>query len=137
MDLNAVASGIAANVATITDLNTLDFGPDDGTDPLFWVGSIEEQFDTAMGRGQDELSVTCWLIASRADDESGQTEVRRYMSGSGTKSIRTAIRTDKTLGGSASDVRAVSARGPIPIELGSNRFIGAQFTLQVIGRGNA
>lgn len=137
MDLNNVATGIAANVATITDLNTLDFGPDDGEEPLFWVGSIEETFDTAMGRGQDELAVTCWLIVARADDQAGQKAVREYMSGSGSRSIRTAIRTDKTLGGSASDVRAVSARGPIPIELGANKFIGAQFTLQVIGRGNA
>ena len=137
MDLNAVAEGIATNVDTITGLQALDYGPDDGVEPLFWVGEIAEQFDTAMGRGQDELTVTCWLIVSRVDDENGQKQVREYMSGSGTKSIRTAVRIDKTLGGAASDVRATNARGPIPIELGSNRYIGAQFTLQVIGRGNA
>lgn len=137
MDLNAVAEGIAANIDTIDGLQALDYGPDDGVEPLFWVGGIEETFDTAMGRGQDDLTITCWLIVSRADDKSGQTKVREYMAGSGTKSIRTVLRTDKTLGGSASDCRVLSVRGPIAIELGSNRYIGAQFTIWVIGRGNA
>lgn len=137
MDLNAVAEGIADNIGTIDGLQALDYGPDDGVEPLFWVGGIEEQFDTAMGRGQDELSITCWLIVSRADDENGQKQVREYMAGSGTKSVRTVLCTDKTLGGAASDCRVTFARGPIPIELGSNRYIGAQFTIWVIGRGNA
>lgn len=137
MDLNAVAAGIATNIGTIEGLQALDYGPDDGVEPLFWVGGIEEQFDTAMGRGQDDLTITCWLIVSRADDENGQKQVREYMAGSGAKSIRTVLRTDKTLSGSASDCRVTSARGPISIELGSNRYIGAQFTIWAIGRGNA
>lgn len=137
MDMNNVAAGLAANAATITDLNTLPFPPDDGEEPLFWVGGAEVEFDTAMGRGQDQLTWTCYLIASKADDEAGQQLIRQYMSGSGARSIRAALRTDRQLGNSASDVRATSAVGPVPIDLGGNRYFGAQFTVQVIGRGDA
>lgn len=135
MDLNAVAEGIATNVGAIDGLQALPYAPDDGQEPLFWIGGVEETFDQAMNRGTDALIITGWLIVSRATDKTGQEQVREYMSGGGTKSIRTAVRSDKTLGGAASDVRAVSCRGPLPIELGSNRYIGAQFTFQVFGPG--
>lgn len=137
MDLNAVADGLAANAATITDLNTLAFAPSDGAEPLFWVGTAEEEFDTAMGRGQDQLTWTCYLAITAADDEAAQRLVREYMAGSGTRSIRTALRTDRSLAGAASDVRAMNAVGPVPVDLGGRKLLGARFTVQVIGRGNA
>lgn len=137
MDLNAVALGIAANVNTIDGVNALHYAPADGVPPLFWVGDIAETFNTAMGNGQDDLLIDCTMIVAGTFDEESQKAIREYMNGSGAKSIRTVLRTDRTLGGAASDIRAVSATGPVPIELAGNRYYGARFTVQVIGRGNA
>lgn len=137
MDVNNVAAGIAARADTITDLQALAYAPDDGEPHLFWVSSVEPTYDLAMSNGHDEMVFTCFLIVSRVNDSTAQHAVRQYLNGSGATSIRAAIRTDKTLSGSASDARVMSARGPIPIELGSNRYIGAQFTIWVGGRGDA
>lgn len=137
MDVNNVSAGIADRAATIANLNTLPFSPDNGPEPLFWVGSAEITYDLAMANGHDEMVFDCWLAVTTADDEAAHTAVKEYLAGSGSRSIRAAMRGDKTLGGAVSDCRVTTARGPVPVDLGGQRHLGANFQIWVGGRGDA
>lgn len=137
MDLTNVRAGICANVGAIPGLNTLPNPPDDGTEPLFWIGTAEVAYDQAMGGGLDVVTFDCFVIASRADDTAGAALINSYLAGSGTTSIREKVRTDRQLGGSAADVRLVTARGPVSIQLAGIDYIGAHLSIWVAGRGSA
>lgn len=137
MDMNNVRAGIVTNAKTISGLNGLSFAPDDAAEPVFWVGSAEIEYDKAMGSGQDQAILDCWIAITKANDEAAHTAVNEYLAGSGSKSLRVALRNDRTLGNSASDIRLMSARGPIPVQLGGNTLLGAQLTVWVTGRGDA
>jgi len=137
MDINNVRDGIVANAKTISGLNGLPFSPDDADEPLFWVGTGDIEFDKAMNSGQDHITFDCYLAVTKASDKDAHNLVNQYLAGSGSKSLRVALRTDRQLGSSAHDIRLVSARGPIPIDLGANRYLGAQLTVWVTGRGDA
>lgn len=137
MDVNNVSAGIVTRAKTISGLNGLPFAPDNGEVPLFWVGLADITYDLAMSNGHDEMVFDCLLAVTAADDEAAHTAVRQYLAGSGSNSIRAAMRGDKTLGGAASDCRVVSARGPINVDLGGVRHLGAQFSIWVGGRGDA
>lgn len=137
MDMNNVRAGIATNARTIAGLNALPFSPDDAQEPVFWVGSAEIVYDQAMNKGLDVVTFTAYLAVTKAFDEAAQDMVNDYLNGSGSSSLREKLRTDRTLGGAASDIRLTNARGPIPVQLGANNYLGAVLTIWVVGRGDA
>lgn len=137
MDINNVRAGIVANAKTISGLNGLPFPPDNGAEPLFWVGEGVHTYDTAMSSGQDQVTFECWVAVTKADDEAAHKLVNEYLAGSGSRSLRVALRSDRQLGNSASDIRLVSANGPMPVTLGGETLLGAQLTVWVTGRGDA
>lgn len=137
MDVTNVAAGIVTRAKTVSGLNGLPYSPDNGEVPLFWVGPAEITYDLAMSNGHDEMVFECWLAVTPADDEAAHAAVKAYLNGSGSTSIRAAMRGDRTLDGAAGDCRVVSARGPIPVDLGGVRHLGASFQIWVGGRGDA
>lgn len=135
MDLNEVALGLAANVSQVPEVNPLDYVPDAIPDNAFMVGEIDIAFDKTFGRGSDELTITCRLFTSRADDKSGQQKLRSFMMGGGITSIKKAIESDRTLGGACDDLRVTSARGNRLFVVGETRYYGVEFEVFVIGDG--
>ena len=137
MDNAAVFAGIKNNVRTIPELIAYDFMPHNvGDVPCLFPSAVDVQFDQAMRRGQDRLDITLTLLLSKVDDLSSSALMNKFMSGSGEYSLKTAIMSDRQLGGACSDLSVTGIRGNRFIEHAGVLYLGAQVVMFVIGRGN-
>lgn len=142
MDIALVRTRLAEAVSTITGLKTFSYVPDSMPEPAFMVGEVEIEFDRTFGRGQDEMTVTCRVLVSRADDRSGQSKLDGYLAGSGLLSIKAALEAARgapgspALGGACDDFRVERVLGYQVYTVGDARYYGADFIVRVIGSGS-
>jgi hypothetical protein len=142
MDISAVRTAIANAVYTaIPSLTCFGYMPSAIPEPAFITGEVEITFDRAMGRGLDELAVTCYLLVSRADDQAGQQTLDKYLKGSGADSVKAALVAARgapgqlALGGLAHDLHLTAVRGYGLHEIGGVEYFGALLTVRVWGEG--
>lgn len=142
MDISKIRRGIADAVGSaIPSLNTYGYCPDAPAEPAFYAGETEIHFDLTFGRGLDEVIVTCRLLVSRADDESGQAALDAYLSGSGPDSIKAALLAARgepgqaALGGLCHDLHLTRIQGHRLYQVGEVQYYGAELTVRVIGEG--
>lgn len=128
-----IRDGLCVNAATISGLRTSAYIPATVSPPTFVVGTFTQDFDQAMGRGLDVMVFTCHLYASKADDRSGQRTLDSYLIGTGTKSLKRALQTDKTLGGACRELRVESQQGYGIYDVANTEYFGATFTVRVWG----
>lgn len=141
---DAIADAVRAGVvlpAGIGKLTCTGYVPDSVVTPCFFVGEVDVNFDQTMGRGTDELLITCRVLASRADDRSGQRIVDLMLSGSGTASLKAAFTAARgapgqlALGGLADDIHLQRVTGYRWYEHAGASYIGAELAVRVIGDG--
>ena len=132
MTIAAIRQGIAANLATISTLRTSAFVPDNPTPPIAVVMPQRIEFDTAMGRGMDDLTFTVMVIAQRASERNAQSVLDGFCNSSGATSVKIAIESDKTLGGACFDLRVTEMNGYGPLSIGDTVYLSASFSVTVI-----
>lgn len=136
-----VALADAVRDPTISGLNAYGYVPDSVPEPVFYAGEAEIDFDTAYGRALDEARITCRLLVSRADDRSGQRALDEYLAGSGSRSVKAALETQRggpgelALGGLADDLHVTRVQGYRLYQVGEVQFYGAEIVVRVIGEG--
>ena len=132
MTIAAIRQGIAANLATISTLRTSAFVPDNPTPPIAVVIPQRIEFDTAMGRGMDDLTFTVMVIAQRASERNAQSVLDGFCNSSGLTSVKAAIESDKTLGGACFDLRVTEMNDYGPLSIGDTVYLSASFSVTVI-----
>lgn len=142
MNVGAVKEGLALAVrAAIPSLNCFGYVPDSCPEPCFYTGEVDIEFDKTFGRGTDEMTITCRVLVSRADDRSGQRALDRYLAGSGPHSIKAALETargapgEAALGGLADDLHLMRVQAYRMYQVGETYYYGAELVVRVIGRG--
>lgn len=144
MDINAVRRALANRITAVipAPLTSVWYVPDMVTEPMCWTkpGSIE--YDRAYGpHGMEQLNLEVFLVVSRADDQASQVNLDAYIHGTGASSIKAAIESGREqYGGTAylgvfDDVWVSKCDSYQYYILGDARFLGATFTLTVIGKG--
>lgn len=134
MDLTAVRNAIATSLTGISGLQTYAVVPDSVNVPCAIVGMpTSVDFDQAMGRGLDRMTIPVRLMVSRADGPDAQADLDGYVAGSGAKSVKTAVEVDKTLGGTVDTVRVTQATGFGAFEVGDVSYLGCDFSVEVYG----
>jgi hypothetical protein len=148
MDVFTVREGIAAAARTVVlpegvaKLTSTAYLPSAPTTPHFFVGDYTVDFDKTMRRGTDEIEFTCGVVVSRSDDLSGQRVLDGLLSGSGEGSLKEAIEVARgapgelALGGAADDLRVTRVQSYRYYEVAGVQYLGAQFTIRVIGDGS-
>jgi hypothetical protein len=125
-------NGIANNLATIAGLRTSATIPDQINPPIAVVVPQSITYDTAFARtGGDQHEFIVTVIVGRVDERSAQNRLDAYCSGTGTGSIKTAIESDKTLGGKAFTCRCTDLRNYTQISLADSTYLAAEFVVQV------
>lgn len=140
----AIADAARAVVlpAGIGKLVCTGYIPDSVTTPCFYVGEVDVTYDRVMGRGLDELMVTARVMASRSDDKASQRLVDMLVSGAGQASLKQAIEVARgapgelALGGLADDLHVVRVQSYRWFEHAGSTYLGAEFTIKVIGSGS-
>ncbi len=134
----AIADAVRAGVPS---LNCFGYLPESVPEPCFYTGEVEQDFDRTFRRGMDELDITCRVLVSRADDRAGQQALDRYVSGSGTDSVKAAIEAargapgEAALDGLCDDLHVRRVQGYRYYLVGEVQFFGAELIVHVIGEG--
>lgn len=127
--------------AGIGKLTCTGYVPDAVVAPCFFVGEVDVNYDQTMGRGTDELLITCRVLAGRADDRSAQRILDGMLSGAGPASLKAAFKTmrgapgELALGGLADDIHLQRVSGYRWYEHAGYSYVGAELAVRVIGDG--
>ena len=129
--ISTIRTGLATNLATITGLRTSATMPDAINPPIAIVVPEGITFDSAMARGMDEYSFTIMVIVGRADARTSQSKVDDFCNPTGAGSVKTAIESDRTLGGAAQTLRVTEMRSYTSITAGDVVYLAAEFAVTV------
>lgn len=133
MSIQAIREGIAANLATIDGLRVSAFVPDNPTPPIAVVIPQRVEFDASMHRGMDQFTFDVIVIAARASERNAQRTLDDYCNVTGETSVKAAVESDKSLGGSVMDCRVTELTGYGPLAIGEVQYLSATFTVAAIG----
>lgn len=130
--VSELRAGLATNLATISGLRTTPTVPDQINPPIAVVMPSTITYDTAFARsGGDEYEFLVMVIVGRVDERTAQNKLDAYCSGTGTTSIKTAIESNRTLGGKAFDCRVTTLRNYNQVTVGDITYLAAEFVVQV------
>jgi len=129
--VGALRAGLAANLATITGLRANAVLPDAPIPPQAVVFPTSISFDRTFKRGLDEYAFTVTLIGSRADARNGQAIMDGYCAPTGAGSIKTAIESDKTLGGACQTLQVTELSAYGSTSIGDTIYLTADFSVIV------
>lgn len=126
-----IVAGLKTNLSTIAGLRCFDYVPDNWAAPcaVVLLESIDYQRAFAGGNPQHRMKVT--VIVARTSERAAQSALDEYLSYSGTKSIRTAISRDTTLGGKAQTLIVDRADNLRMIAQGDANYLAVDFSVLV------
>jgi hypothetical protein len=129
--VGALRAGLATNLATITGLRANAIQPDNPIPPQAIVFPTSISFDRTFKRGLDEYAFTVTLIGTRADARNGESIMDSYCSPTGTGSIKTAIESDRTLGGACQSLHVTELSSYGSTSIGDTIYLTADFSVIV------
>jgi hypothetical protein len=128
-EISELRAGIKTNLATITGLRVSDFQPDNINPPVAIVFPISVNYDETFARGMQTYTFSVQVIVGRVSERSGQNSIDAYISSTGSKSIKLAIESNKTLGGKAFDLRVTDMRNYGELLVGEVNYLSAEFVV--------
>lgn len=130
--ISQVREAIGTNIQNITGMRVYDSIPDIVTPPCAVVGQLDFIFDIDNARGLDQASVDVYVIVQRLSERSGQATLDQLLAGTGSNSIKTAIESDRTLGGLVNTLRVISAESGTYTS-GDQSFLSYRYNLTIWG----
>jgi len=124
-------TALATNLATITGLRTSAEMPDNPNPPIAIVRPTTVEYNQAMNKGLTKYSFAVVVIVGRAEERTAQRNLDAYCSSTGASSIKTAVETDRTLGGNAYDCQVTEMTNYTPIQLNEGTYLAAEFAVDV------
>ncbi|MEV8395919.1 MULTISPECIES: hypothetical protein [unclassified Streptomyces] len=147
MQISAVREAIADAARAVVlpttraTLTCTGYLPDAVSEPHFFVGEYDVDFDKAYGRALDQVQFTCRVLVGLSDDQAAQRLLDALLSGSGPASLKTAIEAARgapgqpALGGLADDLHVTRIQGYRWYEHQGTSYVGAELVIKVIGEG--
>jgi len=130
LSIAAIREGLAVNIATISGLRVAAEIPDNPSPPIAVIALNNVSYDLAMARGTTLYNFTVTLIVGRVAERDAQRKLDAY-AGNGERSIKTAVQSDRTLGGSAFDCRLSEMSTLGALNLNEQTLLAADFAVQV------
>ncbi len=126
MSITDIRDGIAANLATIPGLRTSAELPDQPNPPIAVVQLNNVTYDQAFQNGLVLYNFTITVIVGKVAERLAQQRLNAYAS-AGAGGVKTALESDRTLGGSAFDVKLQEMTNIGAITLGEQQYLAAEF----------
>ena len=127
-----VRDALKNNLQTITNLRVYDLIPDVIVPPCAVVGQLDFTFDIDNARGLDQASVDIYVIVQRISERTGQDKLDLLLAGSGNGSIKTALESDRSLGGLVDTLRVITAESGT-YTTGDQSFLSYRYNLTIWG----
>lgn len=132
INISGVRDALGKNLQTITGMRVYDTIPDVVVPPCAIVGQLDFTFDIDNARGLDQASVDVYVIVQRISERAGQDKLDELLAGTGTKSIKTALESDRTLGGLVNTLRVLTAESGTYVS-GDVTFLSYRYNLTIWG----
>jgi hypothetical protein len=123
-------AGLATNMGTIAGLRTYADIPDDPMMPAAVVQLGSVSYNQAFKKGLTEYSFVVTVIFGRLATKQAQQNLDALIS-TGTGSLKTAIESDRTLGGNAFDTRVAEMTNITSVTIGDITYLSADFAVTV------
>ncbi len=130
MAIAEIRAGLAANIATISGLRVSAEVPDNPSPPIAIVSLNSIVYDLDFKRGMTQYNMTVTLIVGRVPERDAQRKLDAY-AGNGERSIKTAVQSDRTLGGAAFDCRLSEMSTLGGVTINETTYVAADFAVQV------
>ena len=130
MSIAAIREGLAKNIASISGLRVSDLIPDNPSPPIAVISLNSITYDLDFNRGMTVYNFTVTLIVGRVAERDAQRKLDAY-AGNGERSIKTAVQSDRTLGGAAFDCRLSEMTTLGAYNSGEQVYLAADFAVQV------
>ena len=131
MTITAIKTALAANIGTISGLRTSPEVPDNPNPPQAVIQLQSVNYDGAFQQGLTTYNFLVSVIVGRVDERNAQQNLDAYASSSGSKSIKLAVQSDKSLGGTAFDVRVTDMTNIGTVLLSDATYLAADFVVTV------
>lgn len=132
MSIQAIRDGLATNLRTVPGLRAEKELVDNPNPPVAIVALSQIEYDRAFQKGLVEYQFIVTVIVARSAEREAQRRLDGYSLDSGEQSVKAAIESDKTLGGSAYDVRVERMMNISSIQLGDATYLVAEFFVTVL-----
>ena len=132
INISKVREALGKNIERGTGMRIYDKIPDVVVPPAAVVGQLDFTFDIDNARGLDQASVDIFVIVQRISERAGQDKLDQLLAGTGSKSIKTAIESDRTLGGLVNTLRVISAESGTYLT-GDQEFLSYRYNVTVWG----
>ena len=132
INISGVREALGNNLQTITGMRVYDTIPDVVTPPCAVVGQLDFTFDVNNARGLDQASVDIFVIVQRISERAGQNKLDELLAGTGKGSIKTALESDRSLGGLVNTLRVISAESGT-YNSGDQSFLSYRYNVTVWG----
>ena len=123
-------AGLATNMGTIAGLRTYADIPDDPMMPAAVVQLGSVSYNQAFNKGLTEYSFVVTVIFGRLATKQAQQNLDALIS-TGSGSLKTAIESDRTLGGNAFDTRVAEMTNITSVTIGDITYLSADFAVTV------
>jgi hypothetical protein len=127
MSIAAIRAGLGTNLGTIRGLRVAETIPDSPNPPTAVISLASVLYDGSYQRGLTTYNFVVSVIVGRASEREAQRRLDEYTSAA----IKVAVESDKTLDGSAYDVRVVEMSNIGSISIGDVTYLAADFTVTV------
>jgi hypothetical protein len=131
MSISQIRTRLATNLATISGLRTAAEIPDLPNPPIAVVSLNSVTYDGAYAKGMTTYNFSITVVVGRVAEREAQRKLDAYIS-TGASSIKSAVESDKTLGGYAYDCRVVSMDSVGSLTVSDTTYLAADFTVAVI-----
>jgi hypothetical protein len=131
MSISLIRQALATNIGTIPGLRTAAEVPDLPNPPIAIVALRSVTYDGAFDGGLTNYNFAVTVIVGRAAEREAQRRLDAYIS-TGASSVKSAVESDKTLGGNAYDCRVVSMDSVGSLSISDTTYLAADFTVTVI-----
>jgi hypothetical protein len=131
MSIADMRAGIAKNIRdNIPGLRVSETIPDQINPPIAIVSLEQVVHDQTFQRGMAQYVFTLSVFAGRVSERTAQARLDSYID-PGAETIKTAIESDKSLGGKVFDTRVTEMSNIGAVNLGETVYLGADFRVEV------
>lgn len=131
--ISQIAAGLATNLGTVAGLRTSAYQPEQLNPPCAFPVLNTVTYQNAFQGGDVQTDWTIHVIVGRYTDRTAQAVLDTYLSYSGSSSIRSAIESDRTLGGVAQTLVVMSAASITSLNSADAEFLQITFSVTVHG----
>lgn len=131
-DVATLRAALAANLRAITDVQVSAYALAAPTPPGIQIQLGETQFDRTFHRGLDVRQFIVQAFVDFSSEEAPQRLLDELLAPTGTRSVKTALESDKTLGGTADGLHVKTASRPQLVERAQGgQMLFVEFTVEV------